>query len=94
MAKTITPNELGTEFGTDGRTARKFLRSITPKDEQPGKGSRWAIPGTKTELNKLRKQYDAWNAKQAEEKAARAQAAAEKAAEAVEEDADEVELDD
>jgi len=39
----ITVADLATELGTDPRTARKFLRSITPKDDQPGKGSRWAI---------------------------------------------------
>lgn len=40
---TITVTELATELNTDSRTARKFLRSITEKDAQPGKGSRWAI---------------------------------------------------
>ena len=37
-AKTMTPAELATELNRDGKTVRKFLRSITPKDEQPGKG--------------------------------------------------------
>lgn len=40
---TITVAELATALDTDARTARKFLRSITPREEQPGKGSRWAI---------------------------------------------------
>lgn len=40
---TITPKEFAQKVDSDGRTVRKFLRSITPKDEQPGKGSRWAI---------------------------------------------------
>jgi len=40
---TINVTDLATELGTDPRTARKFLRTITPKDEQPGKGSRWTI---------------------------------------------------
>jgi len=40
---TITVTELAEALGTDNRTTRKFLRSITPKADQPGKGSRWAI---------------------------------------------------
>lgn len=44
MAATIlTASDLALELGTDPRTARKFLRSITPRDAQPGKGSRWGI---------------------------------------------------
>lgn len=76
----ITTTEFAAEMGTDGRTARKFLRSITPKDEQPGKGSRWAIDGTKRSLNTMKKNFDKWNAAQLEEKAARAAAKAEEAA--------------
>jgi hypothetical protein len=48
------------ELGTDSRTARKFLRSITPKDEQPGKGSRWELPEGKREINALKKQFNTW----------------------------------
>ncbi len=81
MSNTMTPAEFAVEVDSDGRTVRKFLRSITPKDEQPGKGSRWSLPGTKREVTKLQKQFREWSATQAEEKAARAQAAAEKAAE-------------
>lgn len=39
----ITVNELATTLETSPRTTRKFLRTITPKDEQPGKGKRWSI---------------------------------------------------
>ena len=39
----ITPADLAAILSTDARTTRKFLRSITPQDEQPGKGSRWQI---------------------------------------------------
>lgn len=39
----ITVKELSQELETNTRTTRKFLRSITPKDEQPGKGGRWQI---------------------------------------------------
>jgi hypothetical protein len=85
MSKVMTPAEFATEVNSDGRTVRKFLRSITPKDEQPGKGSRWSLPGTKAEVTKLRKQFNTWSAKQAEERAARAQKAAEDAAATVDE---------
>ena len=70
MAATIlTPAELATELGTDPRTARKFLRSITPKSDQPGKGSRWAIE--KKSLRSLRVKWVAFETAQAEARAAR-----------------------
>lgn len=62
---TISAKELGNELGTDGRTVRKFLRSITPKDEQPGKGSRWAIE--RKAVRSLRTKFQAWNAAQVKE---------------------------
>jgi len=86
MAKVVTPTELAVQFDTDGRTVRKFLRSITPRDEQPGKGGRWSIDGTAKNVNKLRKQFNDWHQKQLEERAERARKAAEDAA-----NADEVE---
>ena len=70
-ASTLTPADLAAELGTDARTARKFLRSITPKDEQPGKGSRWALKGTKTAIAGYRKQFAAFQAAQDEAKAKR-----------------------
>lgn len=42
-ATTLTITDLAEKLETDPRTARKFLRSVTPKESQPGKGSRWAI---------------------------------------------------
>lgn len=89
MTNTLTTAQAAAELETDGRTLRKFLRSVTPKDEQPGKGSRWEIPGTKTHMNKMRKQFNEWSAKQAQEKADRAAAKVEEI-----EDSAEVELDD
>ncbi len=80
----ITPAELATELGTDARTTRKFLRSITPRDEQPGKGSRWGIKGTKSNLATLRKQYAKFEEAQQAARAARAEKA-EKAPAPVEE---------
>lgn len=59
MTKTITPKELAQELESDGRTVRKFLRSITPKDEQPGKGNRWAIESRK--VASLRKAFLKWD---------------------------------
>jgi DeoR/GlpR family transcriptional regulator of sugar metabolism len=94
MAKVVTPAELAEKFETDGRTVRKFLRSITPRDEQPGKGGRWSIDGTAKSVNKLQRQFNDWHQKQLEERAERARKAAEDAANAeVDEIEDEVETD-
>lgn len=82
----ITTTEFAAELNTDARTARKFLRSITPKDEQPGKGSRWAIDGSKRSLTQMRKNFNTWHAAQLEERAKRAQDAADAAANEVEDD--------
>lgn len=86
---TMTPTEFAATVDSDGRTVRKFLRSITPKDEQPGKGSRWVLPGTKRDVSKLQKQYREWSAKQAEDAAKRAQDKADATAAEVEETEDE-----
>ncbi len=86
MSATITPAAFAELVSSDGRTVRKFLRSITPKDEQPGKGSRWALPGTKRDITKLQKQFNTWT--EAQETAR--QERAEKAAAEVEETEDEV----
>lgn len=59
MAQVLSPAELAVELESDARTIRKFLRSVTPKDEQPGKGSRWTIE--RRSLRTLRKQYAEWN---------------------------------
>lgn len=61
---TRTVKEVALAFETDGRTLRKFLRSTTPKDEQPGKGNRWSIEAK--DVRKLRKGFDAWVAAKAE----------------------------
>lgn len=87
MAKVMTPTEIAVEFDSTGREVRKFLRSITPKDEHPGKGSRWAVEANATQLKKLRKQFDEWTAAKAEK------AAEEATAEVDEPTEDELELD-
>lgn len=80
---TITSSELAVELGTTARVARKFLRSITPREEQPGKGSRWAIDGSKRHLTGLQKQYKVWFEAEQKARAERAAKAAAEAAEAV-----------
>lgn len=64
MTKMLTPKEIAQNWDTDGRSVRKFLRSITPKDEQPGKGARWAVEAKS--LRSLKKEFDAWVARKAE----------------------------
>lgn len=69
----LTVTDLNEILGTDGRTTRKFLRSITPKDDQPGKGSRWGLEGGAKNITALKKQFAAFQAAAAE-KAAKADA--------------------
>lgn len=56
---TLTAKELAQDLGTDGRTVRKFLRSITPVEDRPGKGSRWTIE--RKEVRSLRTKFSKWN---------------------------------
>ena len=58
----ITPAELAEVVHTDDKRVRKFLRDVTPRENQPGRGKRWALPGGKRNLQRLQKQYDAWAA--------------------------------
>lgn len=48
MAQALNVTELAEQLDTTPRIARKFLRSVTPLEEQPGKGGRWSIPKAKT----------------------------------------------
>ena len=75
---TITVSDLATELNTDARTARKFLRSVTPSEEQPGKGGRWQIE--KRDIRSLRSKFS----KFAEAETARKEAQVEIDAEAEE----------
>lgn len=52
---TINITELSEKLETTPRTTRKFLRSIKPVEEQPGKGGRWQIQ--KAEVRSLKKQF-------------------------------------
>lgn len=67
---TITVADLAADLNTDARTARKFLRSITPKDAQPGKGSRWAIE--KREVRSLRSKFSKFQEAEEARRAAKA----------------------
>lgn len=57
MANALTTAQIATEFDTTPRTLRKFLRA---SDMGVGKGSRYALPGTKRDLAAMRKRFDAW----------------------------------
>lgn len=52
-----TTTELATALDTTPRTLRKFLRS---EGQGVGKGSRYALPSTKREVNALNKRFTAW----------------------------------
>jgi len=52
---TINIAELATTLDASPREVRKFLRSVTPTDEQPGKGGRWQIE--KRAVRSLAKQF-------------------------------------
>ena len=69
MATLFTPADLAEKFDTDARTVRKYLSSMTPKQNQPGKGSRWGSEEKK--LSALRSQYVKWVAAQEEKRAQR-----------------------
>ena len=76
-----TTTTLAADFDTTPRELRKFLRS---EGMGVGKGSRYALPTTKREVNALKKRFDAW----AEAKAAKAEPEAE--VEAPEAEGDEI----
>jgi hypothetical protein len=93
MSKTITPAEFAAEVGSTGREVRKFLRSITPREEQPGKGSRWSLPGTKREVTSLSKRFADWQSAQEAARKAREEKAAEEATNETEVEDEDLELD-
>ena len=53
---TINIQDLSTALEANPRTVRKFLRSVTPVENQPGKGGRWQIE--KKNLRSLKKQFE------------------------------------
>lgn len=56
---TTTPKEFALQVESDARTVRKFLRDVTPRDEHPGKGSRWAIENR--QVRSLTKKFRNWD---------------------------------
>ena len=70
---TINIATLATTLDTDPRTARKFMRAITPADAHPGKGSRWAIE--KREVAPLKRKFAKWVAEVEARRASREVAA-------------------
>lgn len=62
ISMTLNTTQVAEKLETTPRELRKFLRSITEKDSQPGKGSRWSLEGR--EIPKLRKQFADWKAAQ------------------------------
>lgn len=81
----MTTKDFAAAIGTDPKTLRKFLRATTPRDEQPGKGGRWVLPGSKTALTAARKSFAKWQKEQADAAAERAAKAAKDAKDALDE---------
>lgn len=71
-ATELTTRAFADAIGTDPKTLRKYLRSVTPRDEQPGKGGRWVLPGSKSEIAKHRRAFAKWQKDQADAQAERA----------------------
>lgn len=57
---TNTTATLAAALDTTPRTLRKFLRSPESGIESVGKGSRYALPSTKRDINALTKKFNAW----------------------------------
>lgn len=88
---TLNTTEVATEFGTDARTLRKFLRSPQGTDSTVGKGARWSIE--KRALRPLRKRFENWSAAQEARKVQAAEAAPVEVDEVIETDFDDNPLD-
>lgn len=61
---TLTTAQAAEKLETTPRELRKFLRSITEKENQPGKGSRWTLEAR--DVTKFKKQFANWQAARAE----------------------------
>lgn len=79
-APIMTPAELAEHLDATPRYTRKFLRAITPREDQPGKGGRWAIDGSKKELSQLTKKFKEFQKADEEKRKAREERAAARAA--------------
>lgn len=78
MTNTNTTATLAADLDTTPRTLRKFLRSA---DMGVGKGSRYALPSSKREVARLRKQFTAWQAEVEAKRSAKVEEAPVEAAE-------------
>lgn len=56
--ETLSAKQVALEVGTDARNFRKFLRDVTPRDDQPGQGGRWTF--TRGEATKIAKRFAKW----------------------------------
>jgi hypothetical protein len=56
-AEPLSAKEAAQKVGTDARTLRKFLRATR---EGVGQGNRWSVEGSVKQLEKLQKEFDAW----------------------------------
>lgn len=76
MAKSIktafTAATLATEFGTNPKELRKFLRSDESGIESVGKGARYSFEFTPTQVGALKKKFNAWSQAVETARAARA----------------------
>jgi hypothetical protein len=55
------PKMLASEFSTDSKQIRRFLRNSLNQDNHPGKGNRWQIALTAQNLEILRDRFNRWN---------------------------------
>ena len=90
----MTTKQYAAALSTDPKTLRKFLRDSTPRDQHPGKGGRWVLPGSKRDIASARKSFLNWQKGQAELAAKRAQDAAKSAQDAIDADEDATETPD
>jgi transposase len=59
--KTYSINEIAEKIEVPARTIRKVLRANINKDNQPGRGARWAI--AEKDIAKLTEMVNAFNAR-------------------------------
>lgn len=63
MATQLTPADLAERFNSDPKTIRRFLRSLIPADNRPGKGRRWVLSDDKKTMDALHARFTAWSNK-------------------------------
>jgi hypothetical protein len=61
MMKMMNTTDLAAALETTPRELRKFLRSKDSGIEPVGKGSRYALPSSKREVNALQKRFNDWS---------------------------------